>query len=347
MERINRKILILICCMILAFLTLNVKANAAENVLVVAMYGGDFQKSLDKALLTDFEKKYNTKVLVESGVSSEQTAKIRAQKNNPKIDVAILDQGDEILLGKEGLLEKLTAKEIPNIGDLYDIARNPKGVSPGFTFDILGLVYNKGMVKTPPASWNEMWDPRYKNRINLFGIQIVIGYLTLNMSAILNGGDLYNLDPGFKALEKLKPNVYGIVSSAAMTIPAVATGEIWLLPFYNARTQLAINQGAPIGFSVPKEGGFVQMNTISVVKNAKHADLAKKFVNMALGPDVQKKFAELMYYGPTNKKVELAPEVVNRTVYGPEAVSKLLSVDVDYVNKNRGAWYERFDKIFQ
>jgi putative spermidine/putrescine transport system substrate-binding protein len=330
--------LILICCMILAFLTLHVKANAAEKVLVVAMYGGDFQKSLDQALLKDFEKKYNAKVLVESGVSSEQTAKIRAQKNNPKIDVAILDQGDEILLGKEGLLEKLTAKEIPNIGDLYDIARNPKGVSPGFTFDILGLVYNKGMVTTPPASWNEMWDPRYKNRINLFGIQIVIGYLTLNMSAILNGGDLYNLDPGFKALEKLKPNVYGIVSS---------TGEIWLLPFYNARTQLAIDQGAPIGFSVPKEGGFVQMNTISVVKNAKHADLAKKLVNMALSPGVQKKFAELMYYGPTNKKVELAPEVVNRTVYGQEAVSKLLSVDVDYVNKNRGAWSERFDKIFQ
>lgn len=346
MKRIYGKMAILIC-LTLVFVISQVNANAAENVLVVAMYGGDFQKSLDKALMKDFEKKYNVKVLVESGVSSAQSAKIRAQKKRPQIDVAILDQGDESLLGKEGLLEKLTPNEVPNIGDLYDIARNPKGVSPGFTFDILGLVYNKANIKTPPASWNEMWDPRYKSKINLCAIQIVIGYLTLNMAAILNGGDLYNIDPGFQALEKLKPNVNGIISSAAMTIPAVATGEIWLLPFYNARTQLAINKGAPIGFSVPKEGGFVQMNTISVVKNAKHADLAKKFVNMALSPDVQKKFAEFMYYGPTNKKVKLAPEVINRTVYGPEAVSKLLSVDVDYVNKNRGEWSERFDKIFQ
>ena len=151
MKRIYGKMAILIC-LTLVFVISQVNANAAENVLVVAMYGGDFQKSLDKALMKDFEKKYNVKVLVESGVSSAQSAKIRAQKKRPQIDVAILDQGDEILLGKEGLLEKLTPNEVPNIGDLYDIARNPKGVSPGFTFDILGLVYNKANIKTPPAS---------------------------------------------------------------------------------------------------------------------------------------------------------------------------------------------------
>jgi len=338
--------MIVIFMTILLFLIAGESA-AQKNILVVAMYGGDFQQSLTKVMLKDFEKENNATVLVESGVSSEQAAKIRAQKRDPQIDVAILDLGDDLLLGKEGLIEKITPSEFPQINDLYDLAKNPKGYSPAFTFDILGLTYNLKNVGAPPASWAELWNPKYKNKINLFSTEIVIGYLTLIMAAKLNGGDLYNLDPGFEALKRLKPNVNGIVSSAAMTIPAVSAGEVWFLPFYNARSQLAIDKGTPIGFTIPKEGGFVQINTLSLVKNAKHQELAKKFIQMALTPEVQKKFTELMYYGPTNKKVKLSPEVAKRTVYGPEAVSKLLSVDIEFVNKHRAEWSERFSKIFQ
>ena len=53
-----------------------------------------------------------------------------------------------------------------------------------------------------------------------------------------------------------------------------------------------------------------------------------------------------MYYGPTNKNVKLSTEVAERTVYGPEAVAKLIVVDIGYVNKHRAEWVERFNQIF-
>lgn len=317
-----------------------------KPILVVGAYGGEFEDKLRESFINDFEKEHNCQVLFESGVSSETTAKLIAQKADPQMDVVILDIGDKIVAEKEGLLAKISEEDVPNMKNLYDIAKDPNGYGPVMTFDVLILAYNTNYIKETPTSWNEMWKPEYKNKINLFSMQIVIGYDVLIMAAMLKGGGIYNLEPGWEYLEELKPNVNGIVTSAAMTLPAVATGEIWLLPFWNARTQLNIDEGAPIGAAFPKEGGFVQMNTISIVKNCKHLDLAKKFVNTALSEKAQKRFAELMYYGPTNKNVKLSTEVAERTVYGPEAVAKLLVVDIDYVNKHRAEWVERFNQIF-
>lgn len=315
-----------------------------KRILTLAVYGGEVAENIRVAFLDEFEEKNNVEVVIVSGVSSEQLARLRAQKEEPQIDVVVMDLGDAILAKREGLLEKLSEEEVPNLRNLYDLAKDP--YHPGWTLDVLVLVYNTNFVKEEPKSWNEMWKPEYKDKVNIFGIPIVIGYETVMIAALLSSGDLYNMDAGFKYMEKLKPNVHGVVAAAAMTIPAVASGEIWLLPFWNARTQLNIDKGAPIGAARPQEGSFAQMNTVSLVKNAKNPELGKKLINVMLSEEAQRKFAEIMYYGPTNKLVKLPPEIAKRTVYGPEDVAKLWLPDYDFVNEHRAEWDKKFKEIF-
>jgi len=62
-----------------------------------------------------------------------------------------------------------------------------------------------------------------------------------------------------------------------------------------------------------------------LVKNAPQAAAARKLVDYMLSPVAQKAYAEAMFYGPTNKKVELSPAVAKRI--SPDDMSKVIDVD--------------------
>ena len=95
---------------------------------------------------------------------------------------------------------------------------------------------------------------------------------------------------------------------------------------YNARSQVFSEQpGSVLAAVIPEEGTLFQINAVTLVKNAPNSAAAKKFVDYMLSPVAQKAFAETMFYGPTNKQVQLAPEVAKRI--SPSDMSKVIDVD--------------------
>jgi putative spermidine/putrescine transport system substrate-binding protein len=66
------------------------------------------------------------------------------------------------------------------------------------------------------------------------------------------------------------------------------------------------------------------------------------FINYALSPEPQARFAEIMYYGPTNKKTNLPPALLARTSSAPETLSKMLPVDWDAVANMQDQWSQRW-----
>ena len=47
----------------------------------------------------------------------------------------------------------------------------------------------------------------------------------------------------------------------------------------------------------------------------------------ALSPEAQKAFTERMFYGPTNTKAEIRPDIAARTSAGPENKPRVIPVD--------------------
>src|SRR4051812_44953573 len=123
--------------------------------LVVNSFGGEYQELFEKAVIQPFEKKFGVKVIHDTtGTSSQDYAKIRASKGAPGFDVAAALSPPEVILGaKEGLLEKITEAEVPNIKFTWDKARKalpPVAVMHTLQFD--SLLYNKDKLDKP-VSW--------------------------------------------------------------------------------------------------------------------------------------------------------------------------------------------------
>ena len=119
-------------------------------------------------------------------------------------------------------------------------------------------------MKTPPASWADLWDPKYKGRrSSCRRCRTPKGCSTLFMAAHLETGKpikeaQYEIDAGFKKLTTLKPNLLTVYTQMPQAINLLEQGEAWMIGgAFSAYTLDRKADGAPVDLAVPKEGGFV------------------------------------------------------------------------------------------
>src|SRR2546423_14098938 len=94
----------------------------SQETLVVNTQGGEYQERVERVVIRPFEKKFGVRVIHDAtGTASQDYAKIRASRGAPGFDVAGLLTPPEVILGvKEGLLDKLIEREVPNLRHLWD-----------------------------------------------------------------------------------------------------------------------------------------------------------------------------------------------------------------------------------
>ncbi len=316
---------------------------AASKELTVAAFGGSFAEMTKKCHIEPFEKKYGVKVNLVPGISSENVAKLRAQRNNPQIDVAYMDRSQGTLARNEGLLAKLDPNKIASLNQLYDKAKF-EGYMAAQLFAACGLVYNNKEVKDPPKAWADLWSPRFAGKIALPDISGTAGWMTMLMAARINGGDLKNMDPGFEAVKKLKKNVVTFYTHADQLVSLLERGEAVIAPWYHDRTAFSQKKGLPLSFVFPEEGAVAILPCVVIPKGAPNQELAEKYIDMVLSIEGQKCFAENMFEGAVNKEVELSDELAAKLPYGPKVIEAMVVPDYEYVGQKQGEWTEKFNK---
>jgi putative spermidine/putrescine transport system substrate-binding protein len=98
---------------------------------------------------------------------------------------------------------------------------------------------------------------------------------------------------------------------------------------------------------IPREGTIPVANAFVVPRTAKNKDLAYKFINYFLEPDVQATWAEQIFYGPANQDARVPDEVARRIPYGAEQIRGLKFPDQATLDANKAAWVERWNKDVQ
>src|SRR5947208_15753562 len=68
-------------------------------------------------------------------------------------------------------------------------------------------------------------------------------------------------------------------------------------------------EGVPIQLVIPKEGAVLGIDTVAVMKGSKHAELAYKFINVALDPQVQAEVAKLKKGSPVVRNAKVDPAI--------------------------------------
>ena len=327
----------------LCALAISSPAAAQQKTLTIGGYGGSFETLMKELLIPEFEKTHDVKIAFVSGNSTENLARLQAQKGAQELDVVLLDDGPMYQTDALGFCAPLV--DSPVKADVYDLARMGENAI-GIGFVATGFTYNKDWFERegwePPKSWAELQDPKYDQILSIPSISNTYGLHALVMLARGAGGGETDIEPGFTAMkDEVGPNVLVYEPSAGKMSELFQSEEIAISVWGSGRTKSLADTGFAAGFAYPEDGAVALLLAACPVVDSDVPEEAQQFIDFLLDPEVQVKFADAMGAGPVNTKSELPPELAESLPYG-DKIKSLVTVDWNTINQNRDAWTQRW-----
>jgi spermidine/putrescine transport system substrate-binding protein len=203
------------------------------------------------------------------------------------------------------------------------------------------------MISEEPASWADFWNlsVKYSGRVTVLDSPgEVIG------AALKMRGRSYN-DSGPEALAgarddllRLKPHLLAFETGYK---PLLGSGEACLSLGWNGDAAALGAQGVPIKYVVPSEGSQLWEDDWAIAVNAPNPDLAHKFLNFVLRPDIAAQEARFTRYATGNREaLSLLDEAMrdDAATYPPgEILSKLeagIPLDAAAQARRQALWRE-------
>lgn len=320
--------------------TASMTADAAASKITVMTWGGHWLE-IFQPIAKEFTKKTGIDVqfVVQPG-SAAGLNKLAAQRRNPQVDVWTSIESTVDTATKLGLLSKLGPKQIPNLKQIPDDIKSETGVAIWLT--PRGIFYRKDLVPFEITSWEDIWDPRLKDKVGVTFKLDTGNFLIL--AALLNGGDERHIDKGFEKVKQLKPNIHAIYDTDPESIRLVQSGEIavaaWgILP----NVYPFLGPDSKYRFVMPPPR-FLATIPVSIVagRGEKQEKAAEKFVNYLLRPDSQTIMASIAGTIPANPNAK-APDKLKKII--PKLpLTDVYHVDWPYVNKHYQQWQERWNR---
>ncbi|PZP91546.1 MAG: ABC transporter substrate-binding protein [Variovorax paradoxus] len=280
-------------------------AWAQDNALVVSTWGGSFRDLIDENIGKEFTRQTGVPVKYVTGGTIDRLNKAKLA-SKPESDITFTTSHVGWLYVSSNLFEQIDTAKIPNYAHLVDRAK----ISP-FHIGSWAYVYSIGYrPDLVPASiklesWNDLWNPALKGKLSApdFDPSHIIA-----VSAMLSGGDAASWEKGQDKLKALKPNFKAFYTNDANAQQLIATGETPVEVILSMNAYHMASQGVPIKVVMPKEGAVLGVDTMAIMKGTTKADLAYKFLNIALSADVQSRIVASKKASPVVSNAKVSAE---------------------------------------
>ena len=196
-------------------------------------------------------------------------------------------------------------KLIPQFLAQESIKYDGKLMGVPWNWGSLPLMYDPGVVTTPPESWLDIMKPEYKGKVAMvddpLGNLLIWGTVVTGkpMGTILTKGEMVQV---IDKLIEIKTNharaffpSYGDMSDAFARNEVVISAIGW-----EAVAVWTEAKGKSIKYTIPKEGTGMFMDCLCIPKDAPHQDLTYKMINHIISAEPQKQFAIEQSAGITN-----------------------------------------------
>jgi spermidine/putrescine transport system substrate-binding protein len=283
-------------------------AAAALIVAVMASCGGDQKKLflfnwiyyIPDDVITDFTKETGIEVVVDSYASNEEMYnKIVAGGSGYDL---IVPSGDYVsIMIAEKLLEPIDKNKLKNFGNLDPAAIARIGFDKGNTHSVpymmgaAGVSVNKTKVTNYEHSWNIFDKADIKGRMTMLDdMREVLGAALKSLGYSVNETNPAHLEEARLVVERWKPNL--VKFDAESFAKSFASGEFWVVQGYaeNVFLEYPEDKRADVDFFFPKEGTPMYMDSLCILKGAKHVDAAYKFIDYILRPDIAARIADYL-----------------------------------------------------
>ena len=284
-----------------------------------------------RPMFQEFEKATGIHVNFVRFSSGEALVRVIAEKNNPQVDVLFGGPVETHSAGiKEGVFEPYKPPSFAVLGPRF---KDAEGYWVGIADDPLVFMSNKKFLEEkklkPPASWQDLLDPAYKEMIQMADAR-TSGTAVTRIFSILEvfGRDE---DKAFDYMKKLRANVQVYTKSGGGGTIPVGLGQAGAGIFFIVDALKTQQEGYDVVVSFPKEGIGTSTEAIALIKGAKHPEAGKKLIDWASSPAMQNLFAVYkINFVPAHPDVKTEPSLA--------AVLKganIFPIDIAFAGQNR------------
>ncbi len=208
---------------------------------------------------------------------------------------------------EEDYLEKINFDNIPNYKNIMDEYKNlyydPQNeYSVPYNVGMVGIIYNKTMVKGNPTSWSLMWDEQYAGQILQFnnprdGFASAMFLLGIDV----NTQDEKEWRRAYNKLIEQKGVVQSYVSDEIFN--KMEAGDAAIAAYYAGDYLLMKDNNPDLEFYYPEEGTNIFVDAMCIPKGCQNKEAAELYINFMLSEEVALANAEYLYYATPNKTV--------------------------------------------
>lgn len=205
-------------------------------------------------------------------------AKIAAERQSGRIATDVIwtsEVPDFYQMKNDGLLEKYISK---NAKYVVSPVKDPDGAFTPARLGTLGFTYNTTKITSPPKSWQDLLDPRFKDGFAIAS-PALSGTACVSVAMIAE-----NL--GWSFIEKLKANGAKMGQGSGQVVDDTASGDLKACIGVDYITLDKIEKGASLGFAYPQEM-LVIPSPVAIFKGTPNLAAARKFVDFLLSKEGQ------------------------------------------------------------
>ncbi len=269
------------------------------------------------------------------------TAKVLAEKDNPKADIFYGTSATSLLVADSlGLLEPYAPKGLEKLDARFRDPRNPPhwvGVDAYAAVVCYNTIEAKKFNLPKPSSWKDLTMPVYKGHLvmpnpNSSGT----GFLTVSAWMQMMGEK-----EAWNYMSALHENMARYTHSGSKPCRLAAAGEHPIGISFAFRGAKLKQKGAPLDLITPKEGVGWEVEANGLMKASKNKEAAKKFLDWSITPAAMKVFNE---YLPILARPDLAKPV---KYFPTDTQEKMIKNDFAWAADNRqrilDEWQKRYD----
>lgn len=178
---------------------------------------------------------------------------------------------------------RLLKYQSPEAEKVIPILKDPDGYYCAARLLNMVLAYNTDHITTRPEKYTDILRPQYRDRVGLANP----AYSGVALYAV--GTLLQDSEYGWGFFDRLYGNGCRLPMGNGKLIDALAKGDLWmgLTIDFMVRGKISKNQGVPLDYVFPDDGGVLVPSPVAITKNSRNLPAAKAFVDFILSREGQ------------------------------------------------------------
>ena len=236
----------------------------------------------------NFEREYGCRVRYSIYESNEEML-ARVTSGNSGWDVVFPTGYLVKPMRANALLAELRRDQLPNTANL-----DPAFQHPGWDTDLrwsipymvtaAGIAYNRKM-SPPPDAWADLWSSRVRGRLTMLDDPFdVMAACLKKIGLSVNASDPAQLKAAQREAIAQKPMLRAYLNAEVRD--QLVSGDVLAAHMWNTTAQQAMDASKDIGFVYPREGYAVYPDFMVILRESRHQEMAHRFIDYMLRPDV-------------------------------------------------------------